>query len=376
MKKIVILTISVLFALAAQAVEFNVGNLKYTTNEDGISVCLTGYVTKPVGYLLLNCLVPFSSGKNYVLTSIGDSAFYGCSGLSYVSIPTYVTSIGTYAFFGCSRLNYFVIENSTPPAIDTSTFGGVEKKNVNLYIPFDTKASYSAADVWDSFQNIEEVPVSRVDLAEGFYPGSLFSLNPDFTSASFCGYEFETVFSYNIPSEVSANGVHYPVTAIEADVFYGCADFVSVVIPDRVTLIKDHAFSYCADLRVIVVRSSTPPSLGNNVFIGVNKSTCKLYVPAGSKEAYAAADQWKDFQNISESVTSVPQKEEASLMICKVEGGIIITGAEPGATITVYTITGTQLLTLTATGNEQRITLPGGALYIVKVGSQMMKVAL
>jgi len=54
----------------------------------------------------------------------------------------------------------------------------------------------------------------------------------------------------------------------------------------------------------------------------------------------------------------------------------VIAGAELGATITVYTVTGTQLLTLTATGNEQRITLPGGALYFVKVGSQMMKVAL
>ena len=108
----------------------------------------------------------------------------------------------------------------------------------------------------------------------------------------------------------------------------------------------------------------------------IDKSTCTLYVPAGSGEAYAAADQWKDFLNIIEVVVSVPQKEEASLMISKEGDGIMITGAEPGTVITVYAVTGTQLLTLTATGNEQRITLPAGALYFVKVGSQMMKVAL
>ncbi len=158
--------------------------------------------------------------------------------------------------------------------------------------------------------------------------------------------------------------------------FLNCSDLLSVTISESVISIGDSAFCKCSGLQEIYVQNSTPLAIGNSALYQINKSTCTLYVPAGSGEAYAAADQWKDFVNIIEVVTSVPQKGVAPLMISTVGDGIMITGAEPGATITVYTVTGTQLLTLTATGNEQRITLLGGALYFVKVGSQMMKVAL
>ena len=38
------------------------------------------------------------------MTSIGDYAFYGCSGLTNVTIPNSVMSIGNQAFYGCSGL--------------------------------------------------------------------------------------------------------------------------------------------------------------------------------------------------------------------------------------------------------------------------------
>lgn len=45
-----------------------------------------------------NTLIPPS------VTEIGDSAFYGCSSLTSISIPQSVTKIGYYAFDGCSNL--------------------------------------------------------------------------------------------------------------------------------------------------------------------------------------------------------------------------------------------------------------------------------
>ncbi|MEE0084886.1 MAG: leucine-rich repeat domain-containing protein, partial [Paludibacteraceae bacterium] len=38
------------------------------------------------------------------VTSIGNSAFSGCSSLKSIKIPEGVTSIGNEAFFGCSSL--------------------------------------------------------------------------------------------------------------------------------------------------------------------------------------------------------------------------------------------------------------------------------
>ena len=45
------------------------------------------------------------------ITSIGDSAFEFCSELTSIAIPNSVTSIGDQAFFGCSSLTSITIPN-------------------------------------------------------------------------------------------------------------------------------------------------------------------------------------------------------------------------------------------------------------------------
>ena len=85
------------------------------------------------------------------------------------------------------------------------------------------------------------------------------------------------------------------ITSIDEHAFYECHDLKTITIPSSVTTIGEAAFLECDNLMQIIVKSETPPSLGQFAFTATND--CPIYVPVGSVEAYKSAGYWSESAN-------------------------------------------------------------------------------
>ena len=88
-------------------------------NYHSVGNCLIETASKTLIAGCKNSIIP-NDGS---VTSIGDHAFSGCSGLTSITIPDSVTSIGSYAFFGCGDLTSVTIPDSVT-SIGEHAFSG------------------------------------------------------------------------------------------------------------------------------------------------------------------------------------------------------------------------------------------------------------
>jgi len=87
------------------------------------------------------------------VTSIGDDAFAYCTGLTSVTIPNSVTTIGDYAFCGCGGLTSITIPNSVTSIGDRAFFGCSGLTSVTIGNSVTTIGEYA---FWDC-QNLTSV---------------------------------------------------------------------------------------------------------------------------------------------------------------------------------------------------------------------------
>ena len=187
-----------------------------------------------------NIIIPESVTYNsttYSVTSIGFSAFEGCTGLTSIVIPNCVTSIGRDAFEGCTGLTSIVIPNSV-----TSIGGGAFEGCTGLtsiVIPNSvTSIGGGAFRGCTRLANIV-IPNSVESIGEGaFYNTAWYNSQPD--GVVYAGkvlYKYKGTMPQNT-SIVVKDGT----LSIAPEAFRGCKGLVSIEIPNSVESIGYDAF--------------------------------------------------------------------------------------------------------------------------------------
>ena len=96
------------------------------------------------------------------VTSIGDKAFYGCSELTSLTIPFSVTEIGWGAFRGCSGLTSIYVYPENLPELGIDIFTGCDAKNCTVYVPKGTYDAYKSSE-FGYFEKIVEFDATGID---------------------------------------------------------------------------------------------------------------------------------------------------------------------------------------------------------------------
>ena len=88
-----------------------------------------------------------------------------CSSLTSVTIGNSVTSIGQSAFYNCGGLTDIYCHIEEPLTIGGHVFSDVPTNTCTLHVPIGSKVKYQAADVWKEFLNIvEDLPTGIVSI--------------------------------------------------------------------------------------------------------------------------------------------------------------------------------------------------------------------
>ncbi len=218
------------------------------------------------------------------VTRIGDWAFSSCSGLTSVTIPSSVTRIGDWAFEYCSALTSFVVDADNPAycslnGLLCSKDGKVVISGVNgdVMIPEGVMTIRFSAFASHSGLTSVTIPSSVTSIeAEAFWScRALMSFvvdgdNPEYCSLNglLCSKDGSVVIS-GVNGDVT---IPEGVTHILDSAFFGCRALTSVVIPSGVTNIENYTFLECSALTSVVIPSSVT-NIGHSAFSGCSALT-------------------------------------------------------------------------------------------------------
>ena len=192
-----------------------------------------------------------------------------------------VLAISVLAFSGCTKLTTVTFAENAGGKLSfgNKPFNGCTSlKTINL--PIQTSDVNSDGNIFTGCTALESITVSEGNAKYFSDNGSLYAKNDEGTGAILCTY-------VSIPAELTipATAGGLPVTAIGVMAFYENTSITSATVPASVTTFGRMCFSYCSNLKTLVLQCETAPTLDSNVFTYLADGST-IYVP---NETVAAA---------------------------------------------------------------------------------------
>lgn len=307
--------------------------------------------------------------------SIGYGAFAGCPNLTSLAIPANIEYVEGKITYGCNNLTAIHVASENP---NYSSIDGVlfNKDQTQLHeYPYGKKGAYTMPNTVTEIyeENFSEYPnLTAITIGDGVLRigKNAFSQCRNLTKVTFgssvevigqyafkgCSALDTVIFSPGI--DVIGNGAFtecealstltFPenLTTIKMMAFSACTGLTSITLGRKVTKIESGAFLGCSNLSSITCYATTPPD-AKDAFIslfdmGVDKSTCVVYVPMSALPAYQNATEWQDFEHIvgfrepPTEVISTEPKAIAGLSFSGASQTLISAGAVRGGASAVF----------------------------------------